>query len=434
MSHDRRLSRAGFGTRATFALAGALCAVWTVRMPALQHKLGLSDAQLGLEVLGWGLGALITMTLAGRVIGRFGSRLVLRIALPGTALCLALVGLAPNYPLLIATGFAFGLCFGLVDVAMNTQASLVERSYGRPLMGRMHAGWSLGAVSGGVLGAVTAWLGLGFTGALCAVAALLLPPVLAVGPTYLSSAPFADDESDTRGAGAPASGRRRLPRLVYLFGALIFCSYLAEGAVADWSGVYLHETLGAAEVVAALGYPMFEACMFIGRMRADRLTLRFGARRLIITAGLAAAGAFALVAAAPVAAVALVGFAAVGLAICAVTPLLFSLAGVAGQAQTERAIAAASTLGYSGLLLGPVAIGFISSVSSMHLGYAVTAGVVCLAIALGGRFVPRGAHLGGAETRPAETRPVVPVAADEAAHPAQGAHLPQPAIIVRTRG
>jgi len=424
VSPERRLSRASFGTRATFALAGALCAVWTVRMPALQHKLGLTDAQLGLEVLGWGLGALLTMTLAGKVIGRFGSRPVLRAALPGTAGCLALVGLAPDYPLLITAGFVFGLCFGLVDVAMNTQASTVERRYGRPLMGRMHAGWSLGAVSGGILGAITAWAGLNFTAALCVVAALLLPAIAAVGPTYLASAPR--DEDAPRDDGP----RRRLPGLVYLFGALVFCSYLAEGAVADWSGVYLHDTLGSAEVVAALGYPVFEACMFIGRMRADRLTLRFGARRLIMSAGLAAAAAFALVSAAPVPVVALLGFAAVGLAICAVTPLLFSLAGVAGGAQTERAIAAASTMGYTGLLLGPVVIGFVSSAASMHLGYAVTAGVVCLALALGGRFVPRGQHLASGESGEIRVTGTSPhVSGSGHANP-----LPQPAIIVRTRG
>ncbi|MBR7832722.1 MFS transporter [Actinospica durhamensis] len=434
MSPERRLSRASFGARATFALAGALCAVWTVRMPALQSKLGLSDAQLGLEVLGWGVGALITMLLAGRILGRHGSRRVLRAALPATAVSLALVGLAPNYALLIAAGLVFGLCFGLVDVAMNTQASTVERRYGRPLMGRMHAGWSLGAVAGGLLGAVTAWIGLGFTAALCVVAVLLLPAVLAVGPTYLgadpSTGPSADPPTDSHGASDaadPAGSARhqaarraapkpRLPMLVFLFGALVFCSYLAEGAVADWSGVYLHDTLGATEVVAALGYPMFEACMFVGRMRADRLTLRFGARRLIITAGLASAAAFALVAAAPVPMVGLVGFAAVGLAVCTVTPLVMSLAGAAGGAQTERAIAAASTMGYSGLLLGPVAIGFVSTASSMHLGYALTAGVVCLAIALGGRFVPRGQHI----------RPVEPAAqpAATAAPPTRRAHEP----------
>jgi MFS family permease len=421
-------------------------------MPALQRKLDLSDAQLGLEVLGWGVGALITMTLAGRIIGRYGSRRVLRVALPGTAVCLALVGLAPNYALLIAAGLVFGLCFGLVDVAMNTQASTVERRYGRPLMGRMHAGWSLGAVSGGVLGALTAWAGLGFTGALCLVAVLLLPAILAVGPMYLTSAPLdqasvldqasAPDQAPTVLDRSPTSAdaerpapaatatpvrcaqpvaKRRLPGLVYLFGALIFCSYLAEGAVADWSGVYLHDTLGAAEVVAALGYPMFEACMFIGRMRADRLTLRFGSRRLIIVAGLAAAAAFALVSAAPVPVVALLGFAAVGLAICAVTPLVFSLAGAAGGVQTERAIAAASTMGYSGLLLGPVVIGFISTATSMHVGYAVTAGVVCLAIAFGGRFVPRGRHLG------ALAEEVVPQQVRAPASAASPRHVPAPA-------
>lgn len=389
MSPERRLARARLGARLTFALAGALCAVWTVRLPALQHKLQLTDAQLGLEVLGWGVGALISMLMAGRVISRLGSRLVLRLALPGTTVCIALIGLAPNYALLIAAGFVFGLCFGLVDVAMNTQASTVERRYGRPLMGGMHAGWSLGAVTGGLLGAATAVLGLGFTGAMCLVAVLAVPAVLAVGPLYLG-------ESGREPTTTPAAGKRsrvlRLPLLVALFGALVFCSYLAEGSVADWSGVYLRDSLGATEFVAALGYPMFEACMFVGRLCADRLTLRLGARRLLTLGGVATAGAFAVVVCAPVPAVALAGFALVGIGVCAVTPLAFSLAGAAGGAQTERAIARASTMGYTGLLLGPVCIGFISAATSMHIAYAVVIGI-CVAMAVGARFVPRGRHI-----------------------------------------
>ena len=404
MSPERRLSRARLGALSTFFLAGALCAVWTVRMPALKQKLGLSDAQLGLEVLGWGVGALVTMLVAGRVIGRYGSRQVLRVALPGTALCLALVGLAPNFALLIVTGLAFGLCFGLVDVSMNTQASTVERRYGRPLMGGMHAGWSLGAVTGGLLGAATAWLGLGFTGALCLAAVLGLPAILAIGPLYLpenspaSAAKAAashpsDSPGTSRDQGEQVSGRRpRLPLLVYLFGAIVFCSYLTEGSIADWSGVYLRDSLGSTEVVAAFGYPMFEASMFVGRMFADRLALRFGARSLIMVAGLAAAAAFVLVAAAPAPVAALAGFALVGLGVCAVSPLGMSLAGAAGGAHTERAIASASTFGYSGLLIGPVSIGLISSASSMRVGYAVVVGV-CVAIAAGATFVPRGRHI-----------------------------------------
>jgi MFS family permease len=404
VSPERRLSRARLGALSTFFLAGALCAVWTVRMPALKQKLDLSDAQLGLEVLGWGVGALVTMLIAGRIIGRYGSRSVLRLALPGTAACLALVGLAPNFTLLIVTGLVFGLCFGLVDVSMNTQASTVERRYGRPLMGGMHAGWSLGAVTGGLLGAGTAWIGLNFTAALCLVAALCLPAILAIGPLYLgegalpqlgtSSAPAAAPatESASRAASTTRTRRPRLPLLVYLFGAIVFCSYLAEGAVADWSGVYLRDSLGATEVVATFGYPMFEASMFLGRMFSDRLTTHFGARTLITVSGLAAAAAFLLVVLAADPAYALLGFALVGLGVCAVSPLAMSLTGAAGGAHTERAIATASTLGYSGLLLGPVSIGFVSAATSLRIGYAVVIGV-CVAIAVGATFVPRGRHI-----------------------------------------
>jgi MFS family permease len=400
VSPERRLSRARLGALSTFFLAGALCAVWTVRMPALKQKLDLSDAQLGLEVLGWGVGALITMLVAGRIIGRYGSRRVLRLALPGTAACLALVGLAPNFTLLIVTGLAFGLCFGLVDVSMNTQASTVERRYGRPLMGGMHAGWSLGAVTGGLLGAGTAWIGLGFTAALCLVAALCVPAILAIGPLYLSEGALPQVGTSSAPAiktmspitSTSRTRRPRLPMLVYLFGAIVFCSYLAEGAVADWSGVYLRDSLGATEVVATFGYPMFEASMFLGRMFSDRLTTHFGARTLITVSGLAAAAAFLLVVLAADPAYALLGFALVGLGVCAVSPLAMSLTGAAGGAHTERAIATASTLGYSGLLLGPVSIGFVSAATSLRIGYAVVIGV-CVAIAVGATFVPRGRHI-----------------------------------------
>ena len=329
---------------------------------------------------------------------------MLRAALPGTAASIALIGLAPTYPLLIAAGLVFGLCFGLVDVSMNTQASTVERRYGRPLMGGMHAGWSLGAVTGGLLGAATALLGLGFTAAMCLVAALALPAILAVGPLYLTetrqprAGSGAGCGASVAAAARPARTRAKLPLLVRLCGALVFCSYLAEGSVADWSGVYLHGSLGSTEVVAALGYPMFEASMFVGRLCADRLTLRLGARRLITFAGAAAAAAFALVVIAPTPLVALVGFALVGLGVCVVTPLAFSMAGAAGRDQTERAVASASTMGYTGLLLGPVSIGFISAASSMHVGYAVVIGV-CVAIAVGARFVPRGRHIQDIEDR-----------------------------------
>ncbi|HEV2633794.1 MAG TPA: MFS transporter [Actinocrinis sp.] len=396
MSANTHLSRARLGITLTFALAGALCAVWTVRMPALKQKLDLTDTQLGLEVLGWGVGALITMTLAGRIISRFGSAVILRTALPATAACLALVGLAPTFPLLIAAGLAFGLCFGLVDVAMNTQASTVERGYGRPLMGGMHAGWSLGAVTGGLLGALTALLGLGFTAALGLVAVLSVPAIIAVGPLYLVD--LAPDRETGSGAssatGATSDGpvKRRLPLLVYLIGALIFCGYLTEGSVADWSGVYLHDTLGSTQVIAALGYPLFEAAMFAGRVSTDRLTARLDARILLTAAGISSAAAFGLVVAAPSAAVAIIGFALVGACVCVVTPLAFSLAGASAADRPAQAIAVASTMGYSGLLLGPVAIGLIAGASSLHVGYAAVI-ALCLLIAVGARFLPSGQHI-----------------------------------------
>lgn len=403
---DRGLRRARFGTAGTFALAGALCAVWTVRVPALKDKLGVSDGQLGLIVLAFGIGGIATMSLMGRLVARYGSRALLRVTVTLSTIAVAAIGLSPNLGTAVAAGLAFGLVFGVTDVAMNTQASILEQRYGRPLMAGMHAGWSLGAVTGGLLGALGARAGLDFTQSVVIAAVVGLPVAFWLRGTYLPDTPATSrvvgrgDESPAATATAETSSakaRIRLPVGVYIAGAIAFCAFMIEGAVADWSGLYLRDALGSAEAIAALAYPLYEGAMAIGRLTGDRVTDRFGARAVLTASGVATAGGMALAVAANGTAAGLVGFFLVGVGVCLVVPVAFSVGGALGGNDTTHAgaaIARIGTMGYTGLLLGPVLIGFLADATTLRVGLGVTV-ALALAVAAGSRLLPRGRHLAG---------------------------------------
>ncbi|GAA4499106.1 MFS transporter [Actinoallomurus oryzae] len=382
---SRVLSRARLGTVLTFALAGMLCGVWVSRTPALADRFGLSDGSVGVAILVWGIGAIIAMQGLRGVMARAGSAAVLRVAAPLTALSMVFVALAPSWPLLLAGVAMFGMTFGLTDIGMNAQGSAVERSYGRPVMNAMHAGWCAGAISGGLLGALSASAGLSFGQTLCGGGVLALPAALAIGRTYIPEHTAEDEDSPT--ATARRSRRVRMPLVVYLVGALAFAAFMMEGSIADWSGLYLSRELGAGEAVGALGYPLFEAAMLTGRLVGDRLRGRLGTRRLLTYAGLGTAATVMVVVLAPVPKVALLGFFLAGLAICTVTPTTISVAGTVAPGRSAGAVAQVGAMGYGGLVLGPVVIGFLSDVSSLRVGLGVAA-VLGLLIAAGARYVP----------------------------------------------
>ncbi|MFB4316934.1 MFS transporter [Actinomadura sp. 21ATH] len=407
------LLRARVGTFLTFAVAGLLTGVWVARMPALAEKFGTSEGEVGIVVLVWGLGAIVTMQGLRAVMARFGSRPVLALALPLTAVAYALVAVAPTYGLLLAAVALFGMTFGITDIAMNAQGSAVEQAYRRPIMSGMHAGWCVGAMTGGLFGVATAAAGLGFTATVLAAAVLTLPAGLALGRTYLADPPA---------PAAHGSGKRaRMPVAVYLIGALAFIAFMTEGSIADWSGLLLHEEMGATQALAALGYPMFELAMLIGRLAGDRMRARVGTRRLLTGAGIGTALTMTLVVLAPTAPVAVAGFFLTGLVVCTVVPTTISLAGTAAPDRPAAAVAQVGAMGYGGLLLGPVVVGFLGDATSLRVGVGVTVALALL-IAVGARYVPLGGVVG---ERAGAARPEGP----EAVPAAGGDAEPEPATV-----
>ncbi|WP_433433789.1 MFS transporter [Nonomuraea sp. CA-141351] len=374
----RALRSARYGAVLTFVLAGLMVGTMTVRIPAMTDKLGLSESTVGAILLVWGLGALVTMQSMRRIMARAGSRAVLRIGGPLTALGLLAVAFAPNLPLLLVAVAFFGMAFGTVDVAMNAQGSTVEQAYGRPLMNGMHAGWCVGAIAAGALGSLAIAVGLPFTANVALIGLVSLPVMVVLGRTYLPESP-AD--------GTVTTARRRMPPIVYLLGAIMFFAFMVEGTVADWNGLYMRNELGAPEALAALGYPVFEVGMLVARLTGDRLRTRFGVRGMLTVSGVATAGFFAVVLLAPAALVAVFTMFFVGLGVATISPLTLSLAGTATDTPGP-AIAQAGAMGYAGLLLGPVVIGFLSDAISLRtaLGIGVVLGAL---IALASRLLPR---------------------------------------------
>ncbi|MEU0565769.1 MFS transporter [Nonomuraea sp. NPDC005983] len=395
MTRDLRIAR--YGAVLTFVLSGLMVGTMTVRIPALTDKLGLSESTIGLILLAWGLGALVTMQSMRRIMARTGSRAVLRVGGPLTAAGLVALAFAPNLPLLLAAAAFFGMAFGTVDIAMNAQGSTVERAYRRPLMNGLHAGWCVGAISAGAVGSLSIVLGLSFTANVALVGLVSLPAMLLIGRTYLPEPPARESATTTA---------RRLPPIVYLLGAIMFFAFMVEGTVADWNGLFMRNTLGAPEALAALGYPVFEVGMLLARLTGDRLRARFGVRGIMTLSGLATAGFFTVVLVAPAPLVAVFAMFFVGLGVATVSPMTLSLAGTA-TATPGPAIAQAGAMGYAGLLMGPVVIGFLSDVTSLRtaLGIAVVLGVL---ITVAARFLPREEP---AAVTPLPTREREPIAA-----------------------
>ena len=389
-TRGRGLRQARVGVTAAFALVGGLVGVFTARIPALMDDMGLSNLRLGLLLLLWGLGAVVTMQTLRWLMPRTGSAPVLRAAAPLSAVTVALIGWAPTYSVLLAIITVFGMAFGAVEVAAKAQASAVEHGYGRPLMGLMHAGWPVGAGLGGLAAAACAGAGVSYAWTLAGAAAIATPVALALGAALLHRAESLAPPV-RRGR---LYGHRRVQPVVYLLGVVAFGGLVLEGAVTDWTGVYLHDGLGASQALAALAYPMFQAGMLAGRVGGDRLRARIGARTVVIGGAVAAATGMVGATATPDPPLVLAAVFGTGVALGPVTPMAFSLAGAADRGATDTATAQLGVLGYAGIVAGPALIGGLSDLIGLRTALGLVAVLLATAIATVAQLLPPSTDIG----------------------------------------
>jgi MFS family permease len=388
---------------------GFIFASWAVRVPAVKQQTGASSAVLGFALLGLSAGAVATMLIAGALCRRFGSS---RLTVASCALLSVTLVLPPLAHSAMALGLAllvFGAAYGCLNVAINSVAVDLVAALRRPVMPGFHAAWSFGGLAGAGLGGLLApHLSPLRDLALVAVAGLLLTAV--AGRTLISgSVPrfTAEEESGPgrpagTGRGAPRASRRakaavaegecgtvkgdgevsggiwRTGRTVGFFGLIALCTAYDEGAIGDWGALHLRQDLGASAGLAAAGYAAFALAEATGRLSGTTLIERLGRTRVLVLGSLTACAGMLAASLAPDVAVALAGFAATGAGLANLFPAAMASA---GRLAGSDGVVVASTLGYSGFLLGPPAIGLLASEFGLRAGL-VTLSFLALAAAV----------------------------------------------------
>lgn len=357
------LNAARWSVSTVFLLNGAGIGVWAAHVPLVQARAGIDTGVLGFLLLTIAGGAISAMPLSGWMAGRWGTRAVvvgagLLFALT-SALLMNVSGLAP----LFLAAYAFGASNGVLDVAMNANASEVEAARGIPTMSSFHGFYSLGGLIGAALGGLLIAAGLGDGRGALMVGVAIFAAVLACGGRLLAVPP------------APHASHFALPRGPALFlGLLGLLCFAVEGALVDWSALLLTERTQVDAATAALGYSAFSVTMAACRFAGDRLVLRFGPLRVMTVGGLGMFAGLMLAVVSSHFVLSALGFALIGLSAANVVPLIFAAAARMPGMSAGGGLATVATLGYAGLLMAPPLIGSIAA----HTNIAVALGMLSL--------------------------------------------------------
>ena len=348
-----------------FFVQGLCFSSWASRIPAVQQRMGLSDRDLGLVLFAIPIGLMLSLPLAGWLVARYGSR---RVVLGGNiffGVTLLLLGAAHTQAQLIGAMLLFGLASNLANISVNTQAVGVEALYGgRSIMASFHGLWSLAGFTGAAIGSVMIGRGVAPLPHFVLSVALMLVILLVCRPYILP-----------RDAPRPADQPIFvLPdRSLLLLGLLAFCSMICEGAMFDWSGVYFKKVVLAEKAWIGAGYVAFMSTMAGGRFVSDWFVGRFGRRRTLQLSGLLTAGGLLLAVLLPRLPTAVAGCLLVGAGVSSVVPLVYGAAGRSITMSAGVALAAVSTVGFLGILLGPVLIGLVAGATSLRVSFTIIA-------------------------------------------------------------
>jgi fucose permease len=343
-----------------YLFSGLAIATWAPMIPFAKVRMGLNEADLGLVIFMMGCGSMIMMPLSALLINRLGTRVITVIAAVLITVLLPALAVISNPFVLGVCLFVLGASMGGMGVARNSQAVIVERHVGRPIMSMFHGFYSIGCLVGSLL--MSGMLHLGWSIVVCAIAMASLVGLIALTQCH-SLLPHSEDQ---RLAGAKFA----LPRKGVLWlGVLCFITYLSEGTVLDWGAVYLRFTRGFDPAQAGLGFAAFAVAMSVGRLCGDFVTHRIGRERIILFGGALAAAGYLVVIFAPLAPAALFGFVMIGAGLSNVVPVLISASGRVPDVPPSVSIATVSTIASLGLLMAPAVIGFVGNVFGLQVAF-----------------------------------------------------------------
>ncbi|GAC1525729.1 MAG: MFS transporter [Sediminibacterium sp.] len=348
---------------AFFFMAGLSFASWASRIPDIKLKLQLNDAGLGGVLFALPVGLMTGLPLSGWSVSKWGSKRMVTIAAIGYPLTLVLLGLVTHTWQLVGVLFVFGLFGNLFNISVNTQAVGVESLYGRSIMASFHGIWSLAGFTGAAIGTFLVSKDVSPFFHFCLICSMGILLSFIVQGYALSKD---SGKSDQPIFAKPDAAIMKL-------GLIAFGSMVCEGTMFDWSGVYFQKVVAVPKELTTLGYAAFMSTMAGGRFIGDWLTSKLGIQRMlqcsgiVITSGLLTAVIF------PTIVPSTIGFLLVGIGVSSVVPLVYGAAGRSKTMSPGVALAAVSTIGFLGFLLGPPVIGFIAQASSLRWSFTLIA-------------------------------------------------------------
>ncbi len=355
--------------------AGLQVGVWASQIPRIKVALALSDSALATVVLSFAIGAILTMPLTGALITRLGGARTVLVAGVASAAALVLLGASASYAGLLAATLFTGTAVGGLDVSMNTQATVIEHAWRGPIISGIHGWFSLGGLSGAALGGAMIEAGVSFQTALSLTAGLSLAALLGAW-RWLGVA------GEPRGGAGFAWPKRAMLGI----GILCLLALLFEGAVFDWTAVYMHDVAGAKLGFASAAFAGFSLTMAAMRLAGDSVVRRFGRVRVLTGGAALSASGIALACAIPHPVAVTLGLTLTGLGQANIVPLLFGAAGRVPGVAPGAGIAMAATMGYGAFLLGPPLIGFVADAVGLRIALLILV-AAALGIATGGRAV-----------------------------------------------
>jgi MFS family permease len=367
------IHKARWAIALAFLVHGFVVGSWIAHIPLAKERLAVGTGVFGLALLAIAAGAIVAMPLSGALVNRFGSARVTAVAGIAFGFAFILPPLMPGLRTFLPAALVFGAAIGSMDVAMNAHGIAVEKALRRATMSLLHAGFSIGAMAGSLIGALSLRL---MDGTAHVFLSLAIGCVLFLPATRFFLPGAADKGLSGEGFVWPT-------RATIGLGLLCFLALMAEGAVVDWSGLMLLQRFALDASTAALGFAGFAAGMSLSRLLGDRLRMKAGAVRLVRGSALLMAAGLAVALAVPSVPVAIAALALAGIGIGNAAPILFAGGGRLEPSAPGRGIAAVTTLGYAGFLAGPPLVGFVAELTGLPaaLGLIVLASLVIAAFA-----------------------------------------------------
>ncbi|MBW7889603.1 MAG: MFS transporter [Chitinophagaceae bacterium] len=362
------LKNARIAVSALFFCAGFCFAAWAARIPVIQHKLQLNEAELGLLLLSIPVGLMVSLPVSGIVVTRYGSRPVAIFAGIFYSSLLPFLGLASAIWQLVIALFLFGFAGNLLNISMNAQGVDVEDGYGRSVMASFHGIWSLAGFTGALAGMLFISLNILPFFHFLIVAFIIWGIVFSI----YKKLPARDIHSDSQ---KPILARpdKNLLRL----GLIAFCCMVCEGTMFDWSAVYFNKVVRASAANTTLGYTAFMSTMAIGRFTGDKLVNRIGRMHMIRLSGLLIFTGLFLTVLFPNLIAATIGFLITGMGVSSVVPIVYGVAGRSDKVSSGVALASVSTIGYLGFLFGPPLIGLVAHQLNLRWSFSI---IACLGL------------------------------------------------------